>query len=129
MKTAEEYVVKMKFLAFDHDGKPQQKVITLRTENKSALTFLQIASLKLQAPILETIPVIRECDHQHLLPELGEVIEAAVAEERERCAKIAESPGCLCKAEELHDGCCGACGSRIAGVIRERRVTGGKGVL
>lgn len=41
-----------------------------------------------------------------------------LGEERERCARIAESPGCACKAEDLHDGCCGACGKRIAEKIR-----------
>jgi hypothetical protein len=44
---------------------------------------------------------------------------AATMEERERCAKIAESPICTCKEEEIHDGCCGSCGNRIAKVIRE----------
>lgn len=37
----------------------------------------------------------------------------------EECAKIAESEICSCKEEDLHDGCCGACGKKIAAVIRK----------
>jgi len=53
-------------------------------------------------------------------PVVYELIEALEAE-REHCARIAESPGCMCKAEEIHDGCCGVCGSRIAKAIREAK--------
>lgn len=40
-------------------------------------------------------------------------------EERERCAKFAESPVCGCKTEDIHDGCCASCGRRIAKAIRK----------
>lgn len=46
-------------------------------------------------------------------------VDALVADERERCAKVAESGGCHCKADDLHDGCCGSCGTRIAAEIRK----------
>lgn len=60
MKTVEEYwLVKIQFVTFDDQGARQPKVITLRAEDKLGLTFLQIASLKLQASILETIPVTK----------------------------------------------------------------------
>lgn len=51
----------------------------------------------------------------------AEVIQKAVLEERERCAKRAESPLCACKSEDIHDGCCAACGTRIASAIRNLR--------
>lgn len=38
------------------------EVAKAHNEDKLGLTFLQIASLKLQASILETIPVKRESD-------------------------------------------------------------------
>jgi hypothetical protein len=61
MKAVEEsWVVKLRFTSFDDQGARQEKTISLRTEDKLALTFLQIASLKLQTPILEVIPVVRE---------------------------------------------------------------------
>jgi hypothetical protein len=61
--TAKEYwLVKIRFIGFDDQGRQQPQVITLRAEDKMGLTFLQIASLKLQASILETIPVARESD-------------------------------------------------------------------
>lgn len=41
-------------------------------------------------------------------------------EERERCAMLAESPVCGCKTDDLHDGCCAACGRRIAEIIRTK---------
>lgn len=47
-----------------------------------------------------------------------DVIQKAVLEERERCAALAESLGCQCKDDDLHDGCCGTCGRRIATAIR-----------
>ncbi len=59
----EEYwFVRIRFICFDDQGTRKEKMITLRVEDKLGLTFLQIASLKLQAPILETIPVTRECE-------------------------------------------------------------------
>jgi len=48
-----------------------------------------------------------------------EIAGKAAARERESCAKTAEDPGCSCKAENTHDGCCGACGFRIAKAIRK----------
>lgn len=39
-------------------------------------------------------------------------------DERERCAKLAESDACLCESEDLHDGCCGTCGRKSAEKIR-----------
>ncbi len=56
---AEYWLVKIRFIAFDDQGRQQPKVITLRAEDKTGLTFLQVASLKLQASILETIPIPR----------------------------------------------------------------------
>jgi hypothetical protein len=55
MKTKERHwLVKVRFL----DQKTgQEKIVTLRAEDALGLTFLQIASLKLQAPIMETVPV------------------------------------------------------------------------
>lgn len=41
-------------------------------------------------------------------------------EERERCAVLAESEMCVCKTEDIHDGCCAACGKRIAEAIRTK---------
>jgi hypothetical protein len=62
MKTVEEYwIVKVRFVD-QETGQP--KMVTLRADDKLGLTFLQIASLKLQAPIMETIPVIRECEQR-----------------------------------------------------------------
>lgn len=62
---AKEYwLVKIRFIAFDDQGREQPKVITLRAEDKLGLTFLQIASLKLQASILETIPVTHESEQR-----------------------------------------------------------------
>lgn len=48
----QHWLVKIRF----PDNTGEQKIITLRTEDPLALTFLQIASLKLQAPTMETIP-------------------------------------------------------------------------
>lgn len=64
--------------------------------------------------------------NEHPNPQLGavqwsilsDVFEAAIKDERERCAKIAESPSCHCKEADIHDGCCASCGSRIAKAIR-----------
>lgn len=47
-----------------------------------------------------------------------DALKNVLLEERERCAVLAESPGCMCTTEDIHDGCCGACGERIAGAIR-----------
>jgi hypothetical protein len=49
-------------------------------------------------------------------------VDALIADERERCALLAESPECHCKTEDIHDGCCGACGIRIAKAIRKHEV-------
>lgn len=49
------WLVKIRFL----DQKTgQEKLVTLRAEDKLGLTFLQLASLKLQTPIMETVPVM-----------------------------------------------------------------------
>mgnify|MGYP001792011780 CR=1 FL=1 len=50
---------------------------------------------------------------------VGDLLKTHILHERERCAKIAESPACCCKEEDLHDGCCGTCGTRIATEIRK----------
>lgn len=52
------------------------------------------------------------------LKDLRAMIDALRLEERERCAKIAEGKLCHCTTEDGHDGCCAACGNRIAAVIR-----------
>jgi hypothetical protein len=62
----------------------------------------------------------KQIDLAAKVDELKKLLEYAVENERERCAKLAESELCSCKEEDLHDGCCAACGKRIAGAIRTR---------
>jgi hypothetical protein len=50
---AEIWFVRIRFI---DQAIGQPKIITLRVEDKLGLTFLQVASLKLQTPILETVP-------------------------------------------------------------------------
>lgn len=50
---AEAWKVKLSF----KDGLGDEKLISLLAESREGLAFLQIASLKLQAPIMETVPV------------------------------------------------------------------------
>lgn len=49
-----------------------------------------------------------------------DALQKVLLEERERCAMLAESSGCGCKTEDIHEGCCGTCGRRIAEVIRTK---------
>jgi hypothetical protein len=57
----EYWFVKIRFI---DQATGQPKVVTLRAEDTLGLTFLQIAALKLQAPIMETIPVSHECEQR-----------------------------------------------------------------
>lgn len=49
-----------------------------------------------------------------------DALKNVLLEEREQCAMLAESEMCGCKTEDIHEGCCAACGRRIAEAIRTK---------
>lgn len=65
------------------------------------------------------VEIARRGDEALLKSFAYDMILNAKSEAREQCAKIAESDLCVCKQDDIHEGCCAACGSRIATAIRK----------